>query len=312
MTTALPLLLAGAALAQPVGHFHPDDVAARSKVFVGAAEKMGPAFEGAQQELGALGRGLQELEIGAAVLGARVPGGFADWSTAQRRTVTGQFLQVQRHVDLVQEDFGGVFGTALSRALDAEGGALKECTKGTGVQALMRRPGAGCPGEDRNGALARALDADTSLQGDVTEILDIPFPALGVDERAWAPVPLTGAARWVSAAGLANRFAGAALEREAAALEVQLAPLEARIAAGDATAVAEAAKARDGYEAALATAGTSLLDAATKALDKAGAGDVGVCPNAAAFGGCAGEDASKALLQTLAADKRFTKVAAGL
>lgn len=312
MPTSIALLLGAAALAQPAGYFHPDDVAARSKVFVGAAEKMGPAFEGVQQSLGGLGRGLQELEVGGALLGDRVPSGFAAWSTEQRRTVTGQFLRVQKHVDLVQEDFGGVFGAALDRALEAEGGALQECTKGSGVQALMRRPGAGCTGTDRNGALARALDADPGLEQAVTEILDIPFPELGVEDRSWAPVALTGTARWVSAAALADRFAGAALAREAAALEDRLAPLEARIAGGDASAVAEAAEARSAYEAALAGAGTTLLEAATKALDKAGAGDVGVCPNAASFGGCAGADASREVLRTLAEDKRFTKVAAGL
>lgn len=311
MSTLLPVLLASTALAQPVGHYHPDDVAARSKVFVAAAEKMGPAFEAAQQELGGLGRGLQTLEIGGALLGDRVPAGFAEWSTAQRRTVTGQFLQVQRHVDLVQEDFGGVFGSALGRALEGQG-ELKECTKGSGVQALMRRPGAGCPGEDRNGALARALDADATLKGDVAEILDIPFPEMGVQQKAWKPVALTGTGRWVAADTLARRFASAALDREAAALEAALAPLEARIAEGDKGAVAEAAAARSAYEAKLAAVGATLLDAATKALDKAGAGDVGICPNAPAFGGCTGEDATKALMGILAEDKRFQKAAAGL
>jgi hypothetical protein len=312
MSTLLAPLLVGAALAQPVGHYHPDDVAARSKVFVAAAEKMGPAFEQAQQDLGALGRGLQALEVGTNLLGARVPAGFGDWADTQRRTVTGQYLRVQKHVDLVQEDFGGVFGGALERALAAQGGALKECTKGSGVQALMRRPGAGCPGEDRNGALARALDGDAQLKADVAEILDIPFPEIGVEPRAWAAVPITGTGRWVSAAALAKAHAGPVLERESAALEARLAPLEGRIAAGDAAAVAEAAEARAAYEAALAAAGATLLDAAAKALEKAGAGDVGVCPNAAGFGGCEGADATKEVLRILAADKRFTKAAAGL
>lgn len=312
MPTPLPLLLAGAALSQPVGHYHPDDVASRSKVFVAAAESMGPAFEGAQQRLGTLGRGLQELEIGGALLGTRVPAGFNGWATVERRRVTGQFLQVQRHVDLVQEDFGGVFGAALGRALEAQGGALQECSKGTGVQALMRRPGAGCPGEDRNGALARALDADPRLKAEVAEILDIPFPDIQVDHRAWAAVPLTGAGRWVSASALARRFASAALEREASALEARLAPLEARIAAGDTTAVAEAASARAAYEAALAASGTVLVASATKALAQAGAADVGICPSTPALGGCEGADASEEIMRTLGEDKRFVKAAAGL
>ena len=196
--------------------------------------------------------------------------------------------------------------------LVAAGGALKERAKRTRVHALMRRPGAGCPGEDRNGALARSLDADPALREDVVEILDIPFPTLGVDERAWAPAPLTGEARWVSASALAKTFASAALERESASLEARLAPLEARISGGDASAVAEAAEARAAYESALATVGAGLLEAATQAPDKAGAGDVGVCPNAASFGGCAGEDATRVVLRTVAEDKRFTKVAAGL
>jgi len=312
MSPTLSLVLAASAVAQPLGHYHPDDVAARSKVFVAAAEQMGPAFESAQQQLGGLGRGLQSLEVGSALLGTRVPDGFAGWSQAQRKTVTGQFLQVQRHVDLVQDDFGGVFGTALERAITAQGSSLQECTKGTGVQALMRRPGAGCPGEDRNGALARALDSDAQLKSDVAEILAIPFPELGVESRAWTPVPLTGTERWVSAAALADAHARPALERASAALEARLAPLEARMTSGDASAVTEAAAARAAYEAELAAAGVTLLDAAQRALEKAGSGGVGVCPNAETFGGCTGTDATATVLGLLAADKRFMKSAAGL
>ena len=312
MPLPLAMLFAGAALAQPVGHYHPDDVAARSNIFVAAAEQMGPAFESAQQDLGGLGRSLQTLELGSALLGDRVPAGFHEWANAQRKTVTGQFLRVQRHVDLVQDDFGGVFGGALERAMAAEPGPLQECTRGSGVQALMRRPGAGCPGEDRNARLASALDKDPQLKADVAEILEIPFPEIGVEPRAWDATPLTGSGRWVSAAALARAHAAPAIARASASLEARLAPLQARIASGDTTATAEAAAARQAYEEELAATGTKLIDAATKALERAGAADVGLCANAAPLGGCSGTDATGALMDLLAADKRFQKASAGL
>ncbi|MEC8423481.1 MAG: hypothetical protein VX000_06865, partial [Myxococcota bacterium] len=233
--------------------------------------------------------------------------GFDEWATAQRKTVTGQYLRVQRHVDLVQDDFGGVFSGALQRALESDGALLEECSKGSGVQALMRRQAADCPGDDRSGTLAAALDADKTLQTSVAEILAIPFPELGIEGRAWAPATITGTARWVSADALARRFASSALDRQTESLANRLAPLEARIAGGDAAAVEEAAVARAAYEAALAAMGDTVLGAAAPALQKAGMGDVGACANPTSFGGCTGADATREVLDVLSADRRFIK-----
>ncbi len=312
MPAPLALLLA-AALAAPAGHYHPDNVAAKSRVFASAAEASGPAFEAAQDALGRVGRGLAQLEIGAALLGDRAPAGFDAWATGIRRTATGQYLRLQKHVDLLGDDYSRVFGDALTRAVAAEKGDLVECTGGSGIQALMRRPGAtACPGEDRNGALARRIDADAELSKAVAAINAVPFPEVGVEPKTWAPATVTGAARWFDVATVARKAAGPALERDAQALEAALAPLESGIDAGDAAAVAEAERARAAYEAALATHGAALLEAAAKALDKAGLSDVGACPNPASLGGCAGADATKDVLAALLADKKFVKVAEGL
>lgn len=306
-------LLVTAALAAPAGHYHPDNVAAKSRVFATAAEASGPAFQSAQDELARISGALQTIEVGAALLGERAPTGFDDWANGVRRTATGQFLQVQRHVDLLGEDYGQVFGAALERALEAEGGQLAECSGGSGIQALMRRPGgSSCPGEDKNGSLARRIDQDPTLKKEVAAINEVPFPAVGVDSRTWAPVAVTGTTRWFDVAAVARRFGGVALEREAGRLEAAVAPLEARIAAGDATAVGDAETARAAYEAALAGVGAGLLEAATKSLDKAGMSDVGACANPAALGGCTGEDATKAVLEALSADPRFAKAAGKL
>jgi hypothetical protein len=314
MAPALALLLLPTAFAAGPAYYHPDNVAAGSKVFASAAKAMGPAFDDAQDQLAKMSRGLIEVEIGTALVGDALPGGFADWSVGTRRTVTGQFMQVQRHVDLLQDDYGRVFGAALERAIatEGEGRELKECTAGTGIQALMRRPGGGCQGDDLNGAIVRRIDADPELQAAVDEINSVPFPTVGVEARAWAPAPLTGTTRWVRAGALGKRFAKTALEREEAALAAGLAPLEARLSAGDADAVKAAGALRATYEAALAKDGEALLNGAREALKRADMNDVGVCPNAPALGGCDGEDASRAVLEALALDRKFLKLSEGI
>jgi hypothetical protein len=316
LTLGLILATGGAAQAAEPGHYHPDTVAAKSARFTEAAKLMGPSFDAAQQQLTRLGRAVEALDGAVLLLGDRAPEPLTAWAVTARKRLAGGYLSVQRHVDLVQEDFGEQFGGALERAVAAEGEAydLKECGA-TGIAAMMGGRSQ-CEGADRNASLAARLDADPELASFTDELKTIPWPSVEVSARTAAPIPLTGSARWVSADAVLAAHARGALSRRADDLEESLDPLIDRIEAGDAEAVAEGQAARDRYGAALARDGAVLWESMTITLERAqrrgGPEAVGVCPVPVALGGCEGEDATPVVLETLAADRRFLKSVSGL
>lgn len=309
----MPLLLVAlsAALAAPAGHYHPDSVAAGSARFVAAADQLGPAFDRAQQSLTRLGAAAEDLDAAVLLLGDRAPDDLGAWAQQVRKRIAAGYLSTQRHVDLVQQDFSDEFGAALARALEAESADydLKECGR-TGISAMMGGK-SDCAGADRNAALAARLDADPALQAFTTELATIPWPTVEVPERTGPPVALTGTARWVAAEALIDRYAEAAVAARAEALEDELDPLLDDIEAGDPAAIAEGQAARDRYAQALAADGAVLWTAMEitlgKAAKKGGPAEVGVCAVPASLGGCMGEDATGAVLQALADDRRFDK-----
>lgn len=316
LTLGLTLAIGGAAQAAEAGHYHPDTVAAKSARFTEAAKLMGPSFDAAQQQLTRLGRAVEALDGAVLLLGDRAPEPLEAWAVTARKRLAGGYLSVQRHVDLVQEDFGEEFGGALQRAIAAEGDAyaLKECGA-TGIAAMMGGRSQ-CEGADRNAALAARLDADPELAAFTEELKTIPWPSVEVPSRTADPIPLTGTARWVSADAVLDAHARGALVRRADALEEALDPLIDRIEAGDAEAISEGQGAHDRYAAALAEDGTVLWESMTITLQRAerrgGPVAVGVCPVPVGLGGCTGDDATAAVLETLAADRRFLKSVAGL
>lgn len=313
----LPLLAAPAQAAEP-GYYHPDEVAAGSELFVAAAKQLGPAFEEAQADLTRLSTALEQLDATLLLLGDRAPTELTEWATSTRKQVTGQYLQLQRHIDLVQQDYGDEFGAAVQRAIELESAdyTLKECGA-SGISALMGRgSAASCSGSDRNAALAARLDQDPKLKAFVDEMGEIPWPEIGVEARTWEPVPVTGTDRWIAAEALSRSLFSGAMERHNDALEDALDPLYEGLESGDADAVRKGEAARAAYAAAVGADGATLLDAMQATLEKrakkGGPEGVGVCPVPKALGGCSGADATKAVLTLLKDDKKFSKATAGM
>ncbi len=304
--------LVSAASAAPVAHYSPDGVAKLSVAFGKASEVMGPAFEERDGKLRAIGSALQDLEVGTGMLGADAPAEARAWYESTRRQAVGEALRLQKHADLLQEDYGRVFGAALERALPAaaKGVDLKECAP-TGVAAMIGR--SNCPGEDRNPAIAAAIDADAALAKELADIATVEWPAVSTPRTTLAAVPMTGGDRWVSGPALAARFVG---RRVASARADAEATAEAALEkAGGAPEAAKAA--RTAWDQTLAADGAALRALVVAALQrgakKGGPAGVAWCPNPAALGGCAGEDATKAVLAALETDKRFMKdLTAGL
>ncbi len=305
----LLLLALGSAQTAHAAYYHPDQVAAASAVFVSSAEKMAPAFEAAQKELGVISIGLERLELGVTLLGSTVAEADRAHFEAARRRTAGEFLQTQQHVDVIQEGFGAIFSAALERALAAETEPLVECGVVAGIASLLgNKPK--CEGEDANPRLAARLDADTELTAAVTELLGRPWPALTRPSAAMQVVPLTGAESWVDVSAIARRFIPDAIERHRDDLDRALAPLEGTL---DEAATREAAsRLRDDYERRMAADGQILSTALTGALERAArkghiSGGVGLCPNPPGLGGCGGEEVTADVLAVLAEDRRFAK-----
>jgi hypothetical protein len=306
--SALFALVLGTAFAAEPAHYHPNDVAKASTIFGGVAASMGPAFDDRQGRIAALGAELAKLELGVALLGASSPADLTAWSEKTRRKVVGETLRLQKHVDLLQEDYARVFGAAVTRALPTVGKGydLKECGA-TGVLAMMGKKN--CPGTDLNAALAAALDKDAALGKELADIATVEWPTFTAPSAPQAVVALTGTTRWIAGGAVAEALIAGRVKARQDALESQLdrlmpdEPTEADVAAGQ--------KLKAEYLAALGGDGEVLRAAIVEALGRAekkgGPAQVGWCANPATLGGCPGEDVTASVLETLAADKKFAK-----
>jgi len=303
----------GSAHAADTAHYHPNDVAKKSAVFAKVADTMGPAFEERQGRIAVLGTALAELELGVALLGPAAPAEVRDWSVATRRKVVGETLRLQRHVDLLQEDYGRVFGAAVSRALPTVGKGfdVKECGA-TGVLAMMGKKD--CPGTDLNPKLGAALDADAALGKELADIASVEWPTFEAPKGAQPVVALTGTARWVSGGVLAEALIGAHVKARQDALESKIDRMMPDEPTEEDVKKAQALK--DAYLAALGSDGevlrAALGDALTRAEKKGGPTQVGWCANPAKLGGCPGDDVTASVVTSLQADKKFLKAIGAL
>lgn len=292
----------------PPAYYHPDAIAGASARFAEASKAIGPAFERAEAEGQKYGAALTSLEVGVALLGGDAPKELTEWSDATRRSLTGQFLRVQKFSGLVQDDFSTVFSAAMERAVPAvtRGYAAVEC-QSTGIAAMMRRNP--CVGTDLSPELARVIDADPALQKEVASILSLDWPVVTAESRAWAPVALTGTARWVRGSVVARALVEERLAARLDTFERALDPLQEGLDARDPAAVTRAAAEKAKYLAGLGEEGralrASMVAALQRAEKKGGPAQVGWCANPPALGGCVGEDATDAVLSVLRADKKL-------
>jgi len=305
------IILASSGLAGTPAFYHPDDIAAASKRFAEASEAIQPRFERGQEAVARTTAGLADLEVAVALLGPDVPAGLASWAQLTRRQVTGQYLRLNKHAELVQEDFSKVFLDALGRAMPrvAAGKDPVEC-KATGVEAMMRRTS--CKGEDLNPALAAAIDSDGQLGRDIASILSVEWPTIAVEPAPQPVVPVTGSASWVDLGRLARTLIPGRLAVRLDALERALEPLDDGLAAKDPAAIEAAGKKKQAYTEALAGDGALFRAAVAEAAGRVKAlpPELGLCASPAVLGGCAGTDATDAVIAALKADKKFQKAVA--
>ena len=303
------LALLGFSLAAAPGYYLPADVAAASKLFNDTSTKMAPRFETAQDQVSKVSGALGDLDVGVSMLGTKAPAGMPEWAATTRRTLTGQYLRLARLLSKMQDDYSGVFSSAMERVLPTAtaGYAAKECGN-TGVMAQFHHNS--CEGENLNPRLAAAMDQDAELQKALAEIQAVEWPTIDIAPQSWAVVPLTGAARYVQLAPLAHALFQAHLDARQAQLEEAAAPLEDALAAKDPAAIQQAGKLKDQWRANLGTDGMAWMPVLTEALGrlekkKGGPAEVGLCANPANLGGCPGEDVTAQVIGLLQADKKF-------
>lgn len=292
--------------AAPPAYYHPDDIAAKSTSFAAASQVVGPKFDAGQKEVERLGKSVDRLELGAALLGATAPPELGAWASTARRQLSGQYLRLQKHVGLIQDDFSTVFGAALERALPVvtAGTSARVCASSK-VASMMGT--SDCTGQSLNAALAAALDKDAALARDLKDIEAVEWPTVRLDAAPQAVVAVTGTARWVSVWAVAEKFEAARLLEHENALQAALEGLDG--GTSDAAGLAAAQAAKQAYTAAVGADGETLRAAAVAAVarQKSAPAEWGWCANPKGLGGCAGEDVTVAVLELLAADRKFLK-----
>ncbi len=267
------------------------------------------AYEAVQKSLASARKAVGDLELGTALLAADA--GRDAYLAELDRSLSGQFLRLQKHVDLLGADYSRVFGAAVERALPgiAAGGTVIQCTQVSQVEAMLGK-GPKCPGPDVSGKVASAIDADPALQSQVASILSVDWPTIVVEGKVQAGAPLTGGERSVSAAEVARALRGEELtaldDAREAALEQLAEALDGDDKVAKAAAITEGEAIAARWRAGVAEVGKKLWPDVKKKLDKAakkgGPVAVALCANPASLGGCGVSDATSAVVEVLTAN----------
>ncbi len=177
----LTLALFVTSIAAAGGHYHPVEVAAASSQYQRASAGAGAQMAALQERAAMLSTALADYEEALDLMGEHAPKGDRERLAQQTVSYNRQFAVAQAFADELVADFDAEFTAAMTRATPA--GAV-ECQPmvpdGRGVPG-MRQPmkkNPDCTGDDLNGAIAQAMDADPTLKAAIDEILTLSWPAL--------------------------------------------------------------------------------------------------------------------------------------
>lgn len=302
------------------GFYHPDDIAGLSARFA-EASKAGVPFEERSRKAEGVAAGLADYRLALDLLGARAPEAERARLAELDKRYAREVAVLDKFAGAMMDDFDAEFTAAMDRAIKAFPGA-KECV----AEVPIGRPLPGipartqknpdCVGEDLNAKVAAAIDADKALATAVAEILRLKWPEVTIDAAPQAPIG--GAARWADPVALLRTGADRALDAidraDAEKRDAFAAALEDGATIEQKKALVEQAKAVTAETAArrAALAGPVLAAADAEAAKWAKKGEpaTGWCANPAMFGGCTGEDATKALVPRWIAAPKVSKALA--
>lgn len=314
-------LVSAVAQAAPGGFWHPADLAPVSERYRTSAEELQAPFEERSAASERLAAALRHYRENLDLLGDRAPAGERARLEGLEREYQRQHAELQAFADQLVADYDAAFMGAVERAVAAHGGEVVQCeatvSQGRALPGVPTRRAANpdCAGENLNAALAAAVDGDAALAGQLEAILGRGWPAVALESAAQAPVG--GAARWIEVRDLLMAGARGALQRIDQRDDDARGKIEAAIEQGASVeALRELTPEAERIEAETAAARAALaapvLAAVEARIAKKWASEppVGWCANPPALGGCTGEDATRALVSRLVADKKVAKVLA--
>jgi hypothetical protein len=302
----IPVLLVTTALAETPVWWTEEGVSSRSELFGKAQARDAQAYEAAQDQLSRARRAVGDLELADALL---PPDAARSAYVAELdRSLSGQFLRLQRHTDLLSEDYARTFGAAVSRAVVvvANGRSVVECTSVSAVERAMGK-GPRCPGTDISAKIASTIDEDVTLRAEVASLLSVDWPTVTVTGRAQPAAAFLGDARTLSVATIARTLRKDELRELDDIREAAIEQLEEDLASTDrATKEAAVKKGRaiaETWRKSVAEVGAGLWPEVKKKLEKGkrkGAPvDVALCANPESLGGCGLPDATKEAIAAL-------------
>lgn len=306
------VLLSLAALAGPTGHYHPTELIGQSQQYARASASAGAAFQDVEGKAGRMARALLAYEESLYLLGGRAPEAAWEDFRATKKRFNRQKAVVDAFATTMMEDFDATFGAALERAAATFPGAaqcLTEVPVGRALPGMPRRTekNPDCTGDDLNGEVAAAMDADPELVAAVDEILALEWPPLDVPAE---PMPAVGDGPWIPVSPWFRAAMGPTLtaidradERERMRFE---AALEQNTSKEDLRALAEEARAlTESTGRAKAEAAAPVL----KALDRLAKKKQphAWCVRPEALGGCAGEALGSSEQAALREDRRVER-----
>ncbi|MEM6931660.1 MAG: hypothetical protein AAF602_32315, partial [Myxococcota bacterium] len=185
--------IATVAAASVTGHYHPEDIMVRSKVFASASERLSGVFEERSRSLRQLALALVTYQESLDLLGARASEAERARLAELRRDYARQESEIQFVADGVVEDFDSAMGAAMERATKSFGQTQRcRARLATGPRLpgmpVRDEPNPECRGRDLNNDIAKAMDTDDALSTAVDQVLGRDWPSVTIPEVPQAPL----------------------------------------------------------------------------------------------------------------------------
>lgn len=310
-----------AAHAEPVGHWHPDDLAPRSTVFRDTSLRLQEPFTDRSNDTERLAVALRQYREALDLLGTRAPEVERERLEALEKTFGRERAALDAFANTIITDYDLVYMAAVQRALAAHGGEIEECEDQQPVGPAMpgmpsrTQKNPDCHGPELNGSLAQSVDSDPELKAALDEILSRPWPTITIAVQQAAPVG--GGDRYLLVRDLFVAGAKATLKAIDQEDDDARMKIEAAIEGGASVEELkrlepEAAKIEAQTAEKRATLADNVLTTASARIAKRWVGEAGTgwCANPVLLGGCTGQNATSELVSRLLDDRKVAKALA--
>lgn len=303
-------LFLSTALAGKPAYYHPDDIAAKSKVFTEAAQFSQKHFGEAQRTANTYSDALQQLSVGSLLVD---DASVTSWTNQTRKSINGQLSVLQQHIDWTINQYDTHFRASVERGLKQVGAGktVEECTSSAGMRPMARKKK--CQGENLNQPLAQWIDGDKTLAKELITIHQKAWPNLTYEGKSQAVIAVTGQQNWINLSLVAAHFLKDVLQSHQDEYEASLEDLEEQLQAKDPKAIEQIKKHRQSYKMVMKKEGDRIRQAVEVAVKKARKKNkawdsVGFCANPEVLGGCEGVDMTQDAIDFLSKYRKSQKI----